>query len=557
MENENNDAEHKVSIGSEEDTGATGARSRQATVDEEVSVGQSPTVVEVVALPAYTANIDAPSPGHYNDPVNQKIRSEAGEIPVSVVAGVADGIPMRPDSAAFTPEQLRQLQQLQLLQMQQIQQMHMGQQAHNAQVLQPDQAQLQQIQFQLQQLQTQVQQPQLLQQLQLQLQQLQNQLNQNQPQTPMSPVGVITSPKTAPEIPAISPQSPGYFTNEPASAPINGAAQSSPMPLTDTDKEADNHALDHGTANFEDEEIKMAVTSNEASDLKYAKASYNFISLTLTILSLTSLLLMILYGSVFYEYDQAHIWLIVFAVSTSLYGLEALIIPFCTESTLKFLFNKLHGGPNSSEHAYFVNIRNTAPELWMHIECYHYETRTRTVYHTHRDSNGNTTRQPRTETYTEKVVTYRESKQKQFGSWIDNSGVAPKLVDIDQSKFGILVRLRQTVEFDTPETANFMQQQANNFRSQNMNRDTHYSFTESLKREDFKSALFLVDKDRMPRLVGPGWYVLSTLLFCAWPYRFALRHGVLETKYQICSKVSMHQDAFPNDDIVEAVAVET
>ena len=56
----------------------------------------------------------------------------------------------------------------------------------------------------------------------------------------------------------------------------------------------------------------------------------------------------------------------------------------------------------------FQDLRKAQPGvLWM-VTCYHYETRTRTVYYT--DSNGN--RKSRIETYQEKVVTYTGAEVK-------------------------------------------------------------------------------------------------------------------------------------------------
>ena len=51
---------------------------------------------------------------------------------------------------------------------------------------------------------------------------------------------------------------------------------------------------------------------------------------------------------------------------------------------------------------YIQNMQQVAPRIFMVVECYHFETRTRVVHYT--DANGNT--QSRTETYTVRVVTF-------------------------------------------------------------------------------------------------------------------------------------------------------
>ena len=66
---------------------------------------------------------------------------------------------------------------------------------------------------------------------------------------------------------------------------------------------------------------------------------------------------------------------------------------------------------------YIQKMHQVAPRIGMVVECYHFDTSTRVVYYT--DANGN--RQSRTETYTERVVTFVDHDEFSFGSWVDVS----------------------------------------------------------------------------------------------------------------------------------------
>ena len=66
---------------------------------------------------------------------------------------------------------------------------------------------------------------------------------------------------------------------------------------------------------------------------------------------------------------------------------------------------------------YIQKMHQVAPRIGMVVECYHFEMRTRDVYY--KDANGNP--QFRTETYTEKVVTFEDHDEFSFGSWVDIS----------------------------------------------------------------------------------------------------------------------------------------
>ena len=82
------------------------------------------------------------------------------------------------------------------------------------------------------------------------------------------------------------------------------------------------------------------------------------------------------------------------------------------------------------------------PEIYWHIECYHWETRTRTVT----DSEGNT----RTETYQEKVVTHVANTKFRIKEWMDESAPIASLFYLQAM---MLTRLHTNKDIDFSEEA--------------------------------------------------------------------------------------------------------
>ena len=67
------------------------------------------------------------------------------------------------------------------------------------------------------------------------------------------------------------------------------------------------------------------------------------------------------------------------------------------------------------------NLRSTKPVISFHIQCYHYETRYRTVSDTKTDANGKTYTETRTESYQERVNSHRANERYHFDHHEDDS----------------------------------------------------------------------------------------------------------------------------------------
>ena len=100
---------------------------------------------------------------------------------------------------------------------------------------------------------------------------------------------------------------------------------------------------------------------------------------------------------------------IVFAV----FAYISILIEACCSTTMTYANNTKKA---REVWEYIQQLKQTPPVVAMHVECYHYETRTRTVSYR---SGGQT--HYRTETYQKKVTTHKETECYRMDQWIDTS----------------------------------------------------------------------------------------------------------------------------------------
>mmetsp|Transcript_12302 Transcript_12302/g.23903 ORF Transcript_12302/g.23903 Transcript_12302/m.23903 type:complete len:457 (+) Transcript_12302:116-1486(+) len=288
--------------------------------------------------------------------------------------------------------------------------------------------------------------------------------------------------------------------------------------------------------------IPMASSTWEPEVVQYTRPGRHLVSLFLTIG--TALMAIGCLVTIEAPQDEKEPWQIALVVFGALYLIEAFIAPFLTRSTLKFLCNMEHTGMYDFEHNFFVTLRQMPPRLCMHIECYHYESRTRVVREAYKDSHGNTHHRDKFESYQERVVTYRKSEDKKYASWIDLSGPGPRLSDVDPKYVGILVHVEKHVEPADEATEADLAQQARTFQENYRLYDTHFDYSESVELQDYRPTIFLHDAERTPWYIGPWTYIFATLCLCSWPYRVYLQRHVMEGHFKVRSRISVFRDAF-------------
>jgi hypothetical protein len=151
---------------------------------------------------------------------------------------------------------------------------------------------------------------------------------------------------------------------------------------------------------------------------------------------------------------------------------------------------------SDSIHDFIKKMCTGAPGLKWDLECYHY-------YYTGRKK-----------TKKHKSVTYRESRNFQFFTWRDISGLF--LLDSHKvfrslMKSFIKLELNLEIEFADDITKLDYQMQKDSFYNMNKNRDTHCSITETKELQDFDKFYFIKITDKSPCGVNYSLFVLFTV----------------------------------------------
>ena len=191
---------------------------------------------------------------------------------------------------------------------------------------------------------------------------------------------------------------------------------------------------------------------------------------------------------------------------------------------LDYLRNIMH---DETAWGYIQQMHQVAPRISMIVECYHFEMRTRDVYYT--DANGN--RQSRTETYTERVVTFEDHDEFSFGSWVDVSKrKMPALSTVSLTR----VRIDPYVLFGDQETADDYERQATAMIERNRDRDAFTDFSARREIPGLKKRISAyVDLRVKPWWIRPLFFWLATLLQMTWPYRWLFRAKTSKSYYAL------------------------
>lgn len=176
---------------------------------------------------------------------------------------------------------------------------------------------------------------------------------------------------------------------------------------------------------------------------------------------------------------------------------------------------------------FLQSLKCTDPERVMTIECYHWETRTRTVFYT--DSNGNT--QSRTETYQEIVITYTEQKIFPIACVEDKSDPEGPRFDVYR-----VTRLKLTpdVQCGDDETLNKFHEMRDHMIEENEFRDEHISFTYNDVIDGFKKRVCAyTDQNYKPFWMNTGCYWIAAVWGLTWPFRIVFNWKTKRCEYTI------------------------
>ena len=229
------------------------------------------------------------------------------------------------------------------------------------------------------------------------------------------------------------------------------------------------------------------------------------------------------------------------AISIPIFYLYVLIeAQFCNEK--KYLDSSYEG----DEIDHYLNlIYEKEPQIFIIVECYHFETRTRIITYT--DANGNL--QSRVETYQEKVTSFTDSKMFNFRTWRDVSDRSQ--VPSTRTKV-TRIKLSKTFTFADQQTYDEFSNVESNFIEANQNRDTYINSYNELNITGFKERIMGVDGNR-PFWMTKVCFQLANLLALSWPYRWLLGGGTQKIEHSIIKEISIIENLPPNISLAEQV----
>ena len=176
---------------------------------------------------------------------------------------------------------------------------------------------------------------------------------------------------------------------------------------------------------------------------------------------------------------------------------------------------------------FVTRLRRTDSKRDMLIECYHWETRTRTVSYT--DANGNT--QLRTETYQEIVITYTEGQVFPVRYTKDVSD--PEGLRFDSNGVTRL-RLTQDVQCGDEETKDKFNQMRQKMIDDNKHRDVLINFTYSDVIDGFKERMCAyTDLKYRPWWMNSVVFWVSALFGLNWIFRIIFNWRTKKCEYTI------------------------
>jgi hypothetical protein len=209
------------------------------------------------------------------------------------------------------------------------------------------------------------------------------------------------------------------------------------------------------------------------------------------------------------------------ALPTFLVVFLVYLVESCCSDTRKYMSNfKDVDGCES----YMQSMTDRAPDIVMRCVCWHYETRTRMVTYT--DSNGNS--RTRYETYTVKVVTYRETCYFEYEAWKDDSGSFHGLSLYSIVKLKLYKLL---VWADDAARDSFYRAYAH-FQMRNRWRDTHFEHSWCMELSGFKTNLLsMTDESAKPWWLSLQCFCVWSILGLSWCFRRALTNASVEAEF--------------------------
>eukprot|EP00794_Sanderia_malayensis_P013878 gene13878-15326_t len=189
----------------------------------------------------------------------------------------------------------------------------------------------------------------------------------------------------------------------------------------------------------------------------------------------------------------------------------------------------IHELPQDESIMDVVNsLKRKRVERNMIVECWHMETRPRSVDDT--DSNGDA--KSKTETYQEKVVTYRENKPFLYDNCEDMSYPEEGLQF--HRKGVACLKLLKDVECGDDETMDRFNEMKQEMITRNERRDANitFSFEDTIPGFEKRICAY-ADTNQKAWWMNLSCYWLSTVFLCSWPFRVMFNWKTTKAEYTI------------------------
>ena len=270
------------------------------------------------------------------------------------------------------------------------------------------------------------------------------------------------------------------------------------------------------------EDMKEPLNKKQKIKTRPSSYCYSFFCWMFQLLTWISLISTIIIEKLYNHVSENLLYIICF--SYFIY----IILELCS-STCRFLIDK-----KENLYTRLKKIYSSLPKILFKCECYHYETNHYTV----KDSKGRT----HTETYTEKVVTHRETYSFPYYSFQDVSGLF--ILNQEKMKNAVFIKLELDKEINFADNISYYDylMQKQRFYTKNKNRDSHMDWCEIREIPDFKKYNFIKIRDKNICTIGLFIYLLSVFLTLGQFYKYYVNCYSVYKNYKIRKIISTRND---------------
>jgi hypothetical protein len=220
-----------------------------------------------------------------------------------------------------------------------------------------------------------------------------------------------------------------------------------------------------------------------------------------------------------------------FLIGTGVFALGYIIEVF-TSNTFRFIFHSMKYNVALGK---IEQLSKTNPIISWSIQCYHYETRTRTIET--RNSDGTTSYS--TQTYTERVNTHYASLRVPYIGCVDSSNMMECMKHLPLLQYCRIYISKMYGFVDSESRSNFDRMKSGFISSNNF--DTHYDFSEGFEIPGYISRIctYGSNDNSLPCAFSMGTFLFTSLIGFGWIIRILLYKRSFAAKTNIIKNIKI------------------